>query len=107
MLHDAQVPFSVADEPFRYSPALQLPWSAHLKPSVVPLHEPVLYCEEPHLAFEHDVQVPLAVEDDPFKNDPDAHVGWSAHLNPLVVPVQAPVRYCKGPQLVLEHVEHA
>ena len=128
MLHDAQVPFSVADEPFRYSPALQLPLSAHLNPSVVPLHEPVLYCEEPHLVFEQDVHVPLAVEDAPLRKRPLPHegwslqsplavtecplrnwllwhVGWSAHLNPSLVPLHVPVRNRDElePQPALEH----
>jgi len=104
--HEVQVPFAVVDEPLRNCSAGQDGCALHSNPSVVPTHDPVLYCEEPHWAFEHDVQAPLAVGDDPFRNKPDEHVGWSAHLKLLVVPAQEPVRYCEEPQLVLEQVEH-
>ena len=116
----------MADEPFRYSPALQLPWSTHSNPSVVPLHDPVVYCEEPHLVFEQDVHVPLAVEDAPLRKRPLphegwslqsplavtecplrnwllVHVGWALHLNPSVLPLHEPVRYCEGEHWALLH----
>jgi len=80
LLHDVHVPFSVADEPFRNWDDEHLGRSLQVYPSVVPLHDPVLYCAEPHFALEHDVHVPLAVEDAPFRNSPAEHVGWSVHL---------------------------
>jgi len=51
-----------------------------LNPSVLPLQEPVRYCEDEHCALLHDVQVPEAVGDEPLRNWDDEHVGRALQL---------------------------
>ena len=105
--HVVQVPLATAEESFRNCPLLHVGCALQPNPFVVPLHEPVRYCEEAQSAFEHAehvyplvvleqlpllycppaqvalshvVQVPLAVAEALFRNCPSGHVGWPAHV---------------------------
>ena len=62
----------------------------HVKPSVVPLHEPDWYCEDEHCMLLHEVQAPFALADAPFRNCPLGQVGWSLQVKPSVVPLHEP-----------------
>ena len=79
LLQEVQVPRTVAEAPFRNSPALHVGWSLH---------------------------VPLLVAEWPDRYCPLEHELWSPHEYPLVVPEHEPERNLLVPQLVFEHVEH-
>ena len=74
--HTAHLPLAVGDSPVRYCPAVQAGWAMHVKPSVVPLHEPLRYWPPGHVLLLH------ALQEDEF-----------------VVPLHTPA-YLRTPQLL-------
>ena len=55
--HVVHVPLAVADDPCRHSPMLQVGWSLHWYPLLVPEHEPVRYCDGPQAVLLHFVHL--------------------------------------------------
>ena len=97
LLHVVHVPLVVAPDPFRNWLLLHDGWLLHLKPLVVPEHEPLRYWLLAQFVLLQVLHLnPFVVP----PHDPDLYVPLLQfvllqvlHLKPLVVPLHEPERY--------------